>query len=113
MANGELSHQTIILIVILGAAAIAACGYGMHRALASRQSHHEFEREFNERNVEQDQYMAELRMAYRNGVMADARSYGPGAGARLVSGPGQRSSRESSLFDKGSGLDSRQEQHRY
>lgn len=111
MANGELSSQTIIFIVILGAAAIVACGYGMHRALATRQSKHEFEREFNERNVEQDQYMAELRMAYRNGVMADARSHGPGVGARLVSGPGQRCSQESSLFDNGSGLDGRREQH--
>lgn len=113
MGQGELSSQTVILIVILGTAFTTACGYGMYRALATRQKNNEFDREFNERNVEQDQYMAELRMAYRNGIMADARSYRPGPGLGPVSGPGHRYSQESSVFDKGSGLDSRQEQHGY
>lgn len=113
MAEGELSPSTIILLVIVGTAFTTACGYGMYRALATRQKNNEFDREFNERNVEQDQYMAELRMAYRHGIMADAKSYRPGPGPGPVASPGHRYSQESSVYDKGSRWDSGQQQHGY
>lgn len=105
MAEGELSHEVIILIVVVGAAAVIVAGYGLHRALSSRQSSDEFNRKFNERNAEQDQYMVDLRMAYRNGIMADARSY--------RQAPRPRHSQESSAYGKSSELASRQEQHSY
>lgn len=108
MAEGGLSDQLIIFIVILGSAAIIACGYGMHRALASRQTSGSFERAFNERNVEQDQYMVDLRMAYREGVIADAGSHRPRPGPGP--GPGPRYSQESSEYGNGYMADSRKGQ---
>ena len=77
MAEGVLSANVIILIVILGASAVALCGYALHRTFASKISGGEWEKKFNDRNAEQDQYMVDLRMAYRNGVMADAQAGRP------------------------------------
>ncbi|KAK5940368.1 hypothetical protein PMZ80_007788 [Knufia obscura] len=107
--SGELSDQVIILIVVLGSAAVVACGYGMHRALATRQKNNGFERGFNERNVEQDQYMVDLRMAYRQGVMAEARSHKPGRAPVMAS----RYSQESSEYGVGHVQDNQKGQHAY
>jgi hypothetical protein len=96
MSEGGLSHEAIIVIVVFGAAAMVAGGYGVHRALAARSKNDEFERKFNERNVEQDQYMVDLRMAYRQGIMAEARGYKP----RPVPGHGPMRSQETSPYEE-------------
>ena len=36
MADGEVPRSVVILLVIVGSAAIVAMGYGMHRALSTR-----------------------------------------------------------------------------
>ena len=69
----SIDKNALIAIVILGAAALVLCGFALHRTFGMRVSKGEWNKEFNQRNPEQDQYMVDLRMAYRNDVMADAR----------------------------------------
>ena len=109
MTNGELSHGVIIILVLLGATAVVIAGYGIHRVIGTRLSKNEFDRSFNERNAEQDQYMVDLRMAYRNGVMAETRPYR----SDLPPGPGPRYSQGSSTYEKGSVMESRPEHNVY
>lgn len=73
--SDQISSSAVIVIVIAGAAAVVLAGYALHRTFAMRVFGGDWEaKKFNERNVEQDQYMIDMRMAYRNDVMADARS---------------------------------------
>lgn len=76
MADGDmvLPDSAIIVIVILGAAALVLCGYALHRTFGMRISGGGFDKTFNQRNPEQDQYMIDQRMAYRAGVMSEARA---------------------------------------
>ncbi|KAJ9663974.1 hypothetical protein H2198_000477 [Neophaeococcomyces mojaviensis] len=64
-----IPNNVVILIVIIGAAATALMGYALHRLLGGAAPEDEA---FNERNTEQDRYMAELRDSYRNAIMRDA-----------------------------------------
>lgn len=68
-----LPSSAIICIVILGAAALVLVGYALHRTFAMKTSNGSWEKVFNKRSTEQDQYMVDQRMAYRNDVIADAR----------------------------------------
>ena len=68
-----LDKNLIVFLIILGAACAVAMGYGMHRAIATRQSNNEYQTGMKERNGDQDQYMIDLRMAHRDAIMEEAR----------------------------------------
>lgn len=66
-----MDQNVVILLIVVGAAGLIAMGYGMHRALATRVLKSGWDRQFNQRNPEQDQYMIDVRMAHRNALMAE------------------------------------------
>ena len=71
-----LDKNLIMVLIIVGAAAVVAMGYGMHRAMATRKAKNGSPSSFKECNTEQDQYMIDLRMAHRDKIMAEA-TYAP------------------------------------
>lgn len=69
----SLSNGLIIFLSVFGAACTVVVGYAVHRFF-SGQKESEDPEEFNQRNVEQDQYMSELREKYREGIIVELRS---------------------------------------
>lgn len=69
----SLSNELIIFLSIFGAACTVVVGYAVHRFFLGQKASDDPE-EFNQRNLEQDQYMAELREKYREGIVVELRS---------------------------------------
>lgn len=70
---GQLDKQLVIFLCIFGAACVVVIGYAVHRFCVGQKASEDDE-EFNQRHNEQDQYMAELREKYREGIMMDLKS---------------------------------------
>lgn len=70
-----LDPSVVIVLVLLAAAFLVAMGYGVHRTSAMKVFSKGTwgETKFNERNAEQDQYMIDVRMAYRDAMMRENR----------------------------------------
>lgn len=76
-----ISNNLVILICIVGAAAVVLVGFAFHRGTKSlaifkgRSS----DNGFNERNVDQDRYMAELRDRHRMHMFSEMKphKFGP------------------------------------
>lgn len=68
----DVSPQVVIIIVLVCVCFLVAVGYGVHRTGAARVMGATWEdKKFNERNTEQDQYMIDVRMAYRDAMMRE------------------------------------------
>lgn len=69
----ELSEELIIFLSIFGAACFVVIGYAFYRLGLFGKTGDLEETDFNQRNTEQDLYMAELREKYREGMFMEAR----------------------------------------
>ena len=68
----DVSPQVVIIIVLVCVCFLVAIGYGVHRTGAARMiGAHWEDKKFNERNADQDQYMIDVRMAYRDAMMRE------------------------------------------
>lgn len=67
-----ISNNLVILICIVGAATVVLVGFAFHRGTKSLAIFKGKSSDgFNERDVEQDQYMAEVRERYRMHILGD------------------------------------------